>query len=270
MSRSRAPALISSVVDINEYKIADGEASDRKEETTHFAERFIHSEIYKRFKSVNAVVHAHPSDILPFCVTDVPLKPMIHTAGFLGYGPRLWDQSGGDLLVNSSERGHDLTNAFKNPQNPVKNVATSVWNWATGKEGEGPAPQEEPDACVALMRGHGMAVIADSLESVVYRSIYAIENARVQLQAVLMTRNLQVEVKVGENGEQKSHRTDGRRHFLGTQKSGGSGESEIEATAKYTQSTCMRAWELWVREVEVNPLYQNEVKVGEEAELVNK
>src|ERR1700712_1827481 len=45
MSRSRAPALISSVDDINEYKIEDGELLDEKKETTHFAERYIHRQV---------------------------------------------------------------------------------------------------------------------------------------------------------------------------------------------------------------------------------
>lgn len=48
------------------------------------SERYIHSEIYKRFSGVNSAVHSHSSDVVPYSVNGVPLKPVIHTAGFLG------------------------------------------------------------------------------------------------------------------------------------------------------------------------------------------
>ena len=48
-----------------------------------YAERFIHGEIYRARPDVISVVHSHAPGVIPFGVTSVPLKPLIHTAGFL-------------------------------------------------------------------------------------------------------------------------------------------------------------------------------------------
>src|ERR1700759_2024712 len=58
MPRNNPPALISSADDIVEYRIEDGNPAEETTKT-HFAERFIHSEMYKRFPGINAVVHSH-------------------------------------------------------------------------------------------------------------------------------------------------------------------------------------------------------------------
>ena len=42
-----------------------------------FTERYIHGEIYKLRPDVIAVVHTHAPSLIPFGVTNVPLKPMI-------------------------------------------------------------------------------------------------------------------------------------------------------------------------------------------------
>jgi len=83
MSCSIAPALISSKNDLVEYHVEDASPvdSDAKE---GYSERFIHSEILKRFPGANSVIHSHSPDVLPYCVNDVPLKPSIHMSGFLG------------------------------------------------------------------------------------------------------------------------------------------------------------------------------------------
>jgi len=83
MSRNMPPALISSAADIVEYRIEDAEPVE-KDAPAGFGERCIHSELYKKFPGVNAVVHCHASDVLPFTISEVPLKASIHTAGFLG------------------------------------------------------------------------------------------------------------------------------------------------------------------------------------------
>lgn len=77
------PALVSSSDDLVEYKIDSAEPVE-KNVKSGYLERHIHSEIYKRFPSVNSVVHSHSSDVLPYCVSGVPLKSTIHMAGFLG------------------------------------------------------------------------------------------------------------------------------------------------------------------------------------------
>lgn len=84
MSRNIAPALIASPADIVEYRISDASAVD-PDAPSGFIERFIHSEILKRFSNVSSVVHSHSPEIIPFAISGVPLRPTIHTAGFLGF-----------------------------------------------------------------------------------------------------------------------------------------------------------------------------------------
>ena len=86
MSYDIAPALISSREDLVEYKVEDAEPLDTKAKQG-YRERHIHSEVLKRFPSVNSVIHSHSADVLPYCINEVPLKPAIHMAGFLGSHP---------------------------------------------------------------------------------------------------------------------------------------------------------------------------------------
>ena len=77
------PALVSSPDDLVEYHVESAEPVE-KNAKPGYLERHIHSEIYKRFPGVNSVVHSHAGDVLPYCVSGVPLKNTIHMAGFLG------------------------------------------------------------------------------------------------------------------------------------------------------------------------------------------
>jgi len=81
LSRSMPPAIVGEA-DIVEYGL-DGNAIDAPVGYTHFAERFIHAEIYRRRPDVNAVVHSHSPAVIPFGVTKVPLRPIYHMAAFL-------------------------------------------------------------------------------------------------------------------------------------------------------------------------------------------
>jgi hypothetical protein len=77
------PALVSSQDDLVEYNV-DGAEAVEKDAKAGYLERHVHSEIYKRFPAINSVVHSHAGDVLPYCVSGVPLKNTIHMAGFLG------------------------------------------------------------------------------------------------------------------------------------------------------------------------------------------
>ncbi|KAK7062076.1 arad-like aldolase/epimerase [Favolaschia claudopus] len=136
---------------------------------TGFAERFIHSEIYKKFPDVLAVLHSHTQEILPFAnQAGVPLVSQMHTAPSLGSCgapifdvrtlPRtiLPDNQLHDLLVRNEALGDALANTFSN------------------------------DSQVVLMRGHGMAVRAASVRDVVFSSFYIKLDATVQLQGILL------------------------------------------------------------------------------------
>lgn len=71
------PALVSSPDDLVEYNVESAEAVE-KNAKPGYLERFIHSEIYKRFPAINSIVHSHSSDVLPYCISGVPLKNTIH------------------------------------------------------------------------------------------------------------------------------------------------------------------------------------------------
>ena len=49
-----------------------------------YHERFIHGGIFEARPDVQAVVHAHSEDVLPFSICAVPLRPVIHSGSFMG------------------------------------------------------------------------------------------------------------------------------------------------------------------------------------------
>lgn len=75
--------IVSGPQDIGEYHVSDGSGVDGT--SGGYAERYIHSEVLKRYPDVNAVVHSHSEDVLPYTVFGgVDVQPTYHMAGFLG------------------------------------------------------------------------------------------------------------------------------------------------------------------------------------------
>lgn len=156
MARSIAPALVTAG-DLMEYDL-DSNPVDARGRTS-FLERFIHGEIYKKRPDVNAVVHTHSAGVIPFSVSKVPLKPIFHTAAFLGEGAPVFEirDAGGmtNMLVGNAARGKALAETLG-------------------------------DKSVALMRGHGDVVVAGSLQMAVFRAYYTDANARLLSQAIAL------------------------------------------------------------------------------------
>ena len=156
MSRSLAPALVSAD-DIMEFDL-DGNAVDAKGRSV-FLERFIHSEIYKARPDVMAVVHTHSPGVIPFSVSQVPLRPMYHNPAFLAAGAPVWDirKDFGetDMLVSDSSRGKSLAQTLS-------------------------------DKPVVLMRGHGDVTVGPSVKMAVFRAYYTDVNAKLQSQAIAL------------------------------------------------------------------------------------
>ena len=158
MSRSIAPESVSAA-DIVVLDL-DSQTVDPKDEgKLLYRERFIHGEIYKARPDVNAVVHSHSPTVVPFTVTRVKLRPLLHNAGFLGLGVPLFEirksvGDGTDLMILTPNLGKDL------------------------------AKQLGKDAAVILMRGHGDSVVGPSLPNAVFRAYYTEINARQQLAAI--------------------------------------------------------------------------------------
>src|SRR5712672_4717654 len=135
-----------------------------------YHERFIHGGIYEARPDVQAVVHAHAEDVLPFSISTTPLRPVIHSGSFIGAHVPVWDIADkfGDtnLLVTNMDQGRDL----------AKCLASNN---------------------VALMRGHGFASAGRSLIEVVRMSVYLPRNAR----ALLHAKQLGGEIKYLRPGE---------------------------------------------------------------------
>lgn len=160
MSRSLAPALVTPS-DIMEFDL-DSNAVDRQGRAL-YVERFIHGEIYKARRDVNAIVHSHSPTVIPFSVTKVPLRPVLHNASFLAFGAPVFDTrtiaADSDLLIRTPALGAALAKTLG------------------------------PTAAVALLRGHGDVVVASSLPSAVFRAYYTEVNARQQEQAIALGGN---------------------------------------------------------------------------------
>jgi ribulose-5-phosphate 4-epimerase/fuculose-1-phosphate aldolase len=156
MSRSLAPALVTAD-DIMEFDL-DGNAVDAKGRSV-FLERFIHSEIYKARPDVMAVVHTHSPGVIPFSVSQVPLRPTYHNPAFLAAGAPVWDIrkdfGATDMLVRDAARG--------------KSLAAGLG-----------------DKSVVLMRGHGDVTVGPSVRIAVFRAYYTDVNARLQSQAIAL------------------------------------------------------------------------------------
>ncbi|KAJ7881098.1 arad-like aldolase/epimerase [Mycena olivaceomarginata] len=136
---------------------------------TGFAERFIHSEIYKKFPDVLAVLHSHTQEILPFAnQASVPLVSQMHTAPSIGSeGAPIFDVRTLPKSVLPDSQLHDLL---------IRNEAL----------GDALAHTFSDDSQVVLMRGHGMAVRSTSIREVVFSSYYIKQDATVQLQGILL------------------------------------------------------------------------------------
>lgn len=154
MAWSRSPALVEAG-DIMQFRL-DGAVIGEDRRPTYI-ERHIHAAIYREQPTVNAVVHAHASEVLPFTVGSVPLRPVIHSAGVISETIPVWDirDQFGDtnLLVSDGQQGDDL----------VRRMGGSN---------------------VVLMRGHGFAAAGVNLIEVLRIAIYLRENAKVLLEAL--------------------------------------------------------------------------------------
>src|SRR5215475_723897 len=113
MARSLAPELVTAA-DLIEFDL-DGNAVDAKGRAV-YSERFIHGEIYRARPDVRAVVHNHAPSVIPFGVTNVPMRPVYHMAGFIGNGVPIFDirKTFGmtDMLVSDSAKGRALAQAL--------------------------------------------------------------------------------------------------------------------------------------------------------------
>ena len=109
MARSRSPGVIT-IDDLMEYTL-DGEPIDQRDRAM-YAERHIHGGVYEKRPDALAVIHNHSSAIIPFGVTGVALRPILHMGSVAGGDIPTWDihDKFGDthLLVTNMDQGRDL------------------------------------------------------------------------------------------------------------------------------------------------------------------
>jgi ribulose-5-phosphate 4-epimerase/fuculose-1-phosphate aldolase len=157
LSRNIAPALVKAE-DIVEYDF-DSNPIGASANHTHFLERFIHCEIYRARSDVNSVVHSHSPNVIPFGVTNHPLRALYHMSSFLTPGVPVFEirkfAGMSNMLISSGTLGKSLADTL-------------------GKNN------------VALMRGHGNVIVATTIQMAVFRAIYTEVNARLQLQTMAL------------------------------------------------------------------------------------
>jgi HCOMODA/2-hydroxy-3-carboxy-muconic semialdehyde decarboxylase len=151
LSRSRSPEVVTRD-DIMEFDLTGRLLSD--DPRRPYAERFIHAAIYAARPDVNAVSHHHARSVIPFSVTNRPLKPLFHMASVIGADTPVWDSQPefGDtnMLVDSLEMGQSLARTLGQHR-------------------------------TALLRGHGAICAASDLRAICMISIYMKDNAELIL-----------------------------------------------------------------------------------------
>jgi len=195
MSRHLPPGMVTAA-DIVTFDLDSNPLthSDRPQ----YSERFIHGEIYKVRPDVASVVHCHARPLIPFAnVKSVKLRPMFHMCGFLGCGVPIYEirEAGGmtDMLVRTAPLG--------------KALAVSLG-----------------DKYIVLMRGHGATMVGESIPEAVFRAVYAMENATIQMQAHQLAGGGEIE-------------------FL----------SEEESVLSGKGRNVPRAWSLWKHQITAEP-----------------
>jgi len=156
LARSMAPALVTAA-DVMTFDL-DGEPVPPTANAV-YAERFIHSEIYRARADVRAVVHSHSPAVIPFgVVSSTPLRAIYHMGGFLGRSVPIFEirsaaGPASDMLIRDRTLGAALARVLA----------------------AGP---------VVLMRGHGSTAVGGDLRQAVYRAVYTEVNARLQMEAM--------------------------------------------------------------------------------------
>src|SRR5260221_6523528 len=100
--------------DLIEYDLDSKPLDDNGRESVR--ERFIHGEIFKTRPEVMAVVHNHSPSVVPFSVTNVPMRAIFHMAAFVGEGIPNFEitkvEKGTDLLGKTPKLGGALAKHF--------------------------------------------------------------------------------------------------------------------------------------------------------------
>jgi HCOMODA/2-hydroxy-3-carboxy-muconic semialdehyde decarboxylase len=162
--RAMTPSLVTRA-DIVELDMNANPVSSDSPRTN--GERFIHSEIYRARPDVQSVIHSHTMAVIPFSISGTPLRPVVAQAGFLPLETPVFD-SREAYGPAAPERGMLVTS-------PALGAALAK------KLGKDP---------VALMRGHGMVVVADSVKRATIQAVYTKTDAMVEQAAMELNKTI--------------------------------------------------------------------------------
>ncbi|KAL2167448.1 hypothetical protein VTG60DRAFT_1199 [Thermothelomyces hinnuleus] len=274
------------------------------------SERYIHSEVLKRYPGINVALHGHPEELTAYSISNVPLRPVIHMAPFLGKEVPVFNitehylpNDTRDFLVRNQRLGSALAALFDSPtpcgigssvqshhgdQDAADRGSASrrgttlgssrrlsddhgedygvccndrndVGNDHSGYSDDGAENNKGDCECghdiaangrdndihcaypshnIVLMQSHGFTAVATDIRIATYEGIYAVVNARVQAEALKI-----------QHAYHANQAPDGNvwAVYLNEQQIRDSWETEINILEK--------PWEMWVREVKVNPLF---------------
>jgi ribulose-5-phosphate 4-epimerase/fuculose-1-phosphate aldolase len=154
ISRSLSPELVQRD-DLMEYSL-DGKVLNG-DNRAPYRELVIHSALYAARPDVNAVVHGHPKPVLPFTVSQIPLRPVYFGANECGADIPVWDirDKFGDtsVLIVTQDHGREMAQALGNRR-------------------------------VVLLRGHGMVGAGRSAIQLVRIAKALLTNAQMYMDAL--------------------------------------------------------------------------------------
>jgi ribulose-5-phosphate 4-epimerase/fuculose-1-phosphate aldolase len=114
LSRSLSPEFVERD-DIMTFNL-DGSKADPGDNRGPYLERFIHAAVYAARPDICAVVHGHAQPILPFTISDTPMKIVYFGANEVGDTVPVWDirDRFGDtnMLIANMDHGRDLAAAL--------------------------------------------------------------------------------------------------------------------------------------------------------------
>lgn len=120
-------------------------------------ERFIYSGIFRARPDVNAIVHTHSPNVIPFSVSSTPLRPISHAGAFLSPQVPVYDArdtvGASNFMISTPELGSALAAALGTHS-------------------------------AALIRGHGNVVVGANPGMAVYRAHHMDKTAQLLLGAL--------------------------------------------------------------------------------------
>jgi 3-hydroxy-2-methylpyridine-4,5-dicarboxylate 4-decarboxylase len=124
-----------------------------------YGERIIHAAVLNARPEMNAVFHGHIAAVIPFSVTGVPIRPIMHVGSFLWQCVPVYDEyePGAGMLISTRGEGERIARHLGRHR-------------------------------VHLLRGHGCDIVAAALPHLVASAIYLRDNSIIQMQALQLGR----------------------------------------------------------------------------------